>query len=110
MSDFDDRVEAKMLAIMPDMADFDGAKGRLLVDSLRDYCHAAVQLEDVDAAVLETGTTVVNRLGNVVKNPDLTVQHSLRCEKNALLPKLLKYLPDEGDDGSLSDFLNRKDG
>ena len=105
MSGFDERVEEKMRGFAPYVDRLSGARGRLLEDSLRDYCHVAVQLEDVNAAVLETGTTIRNRAGNPVKNPDLTVQHSLRCEKNALLPKLMKYLPDEDSEDALAAFM-----
>lgn len=105
--EFDSRVSEKMEQFVPYLNRMSGARRRLLEDALGDYCRAAVQLEDVDEQVRVTGTTIENRLGTVVKNPELTVQHTLRTEKNALLPRLLKYLPDEEEEGGLAEFNGR---
>lgn len=101
----DERVAEKLEEFAPYMDGLSGARRALVWDSLRDYCHVAVQLEDVDEAVERDGTTVTSPTGHVSKNPDLNVQHSLRTEKNALLPKLIKYLPDDGDEDALEAFM-----
>ena len=103
--EFDERVLSKMEQFVPYLNTMTCARRNLLEDTLRDYCHAAVQLDDINDDIRETGTTIVNVQGNTVKNPDLTTQHSLRCEKNALLPKLLKYLPEETEEDALGSFM-----
>lgn len=104
-NDIEDRVAEKMEHIVPHLDGIEGARRMLLMECVRDWCRVAVQLEDVDAAVDETGTTLVNKQGNVVKNPDLTVQHTLRSDKTNMLVKLMKFLPEDGAEDALAAFM-----
>lgn len=94
LSEFDD-----VLDLMPD-----GGKKRLVADALYDYCRICVQYDDICDAVCEKGTTVKNPSGSLARNPDLMTQHQLLNEKNALLPKLLKALPDCDAKDALASF------
>lgn len=92
---FEDKIEEKMGVFAPYLDEMDdGVKKELLSDCLYDYCRVAVQLDAVNEQILCTGSTILNNKGNVQRNPDLMTQHQLMAEKNALLPKLVKHLPD----------------
>lgn len=58
----------------------------------RDMDGVCVQLDKVRDAVVRDGTTLTAVNGNKVKNPDVTTWHSLINEKNALLPKIIKFI------------------
>lgn len=92
---FDERVTQLMEGYLPFLDEAQGVKYLLMKDALQDYCCVCVQLEDVKAKVLKTGTTIQNVQGNVVKNPDVTTMHQFINEKNALLPKILKHLDND---------------
>lgn len=99
---FEELVQKKMAQVDGVLAMIaDSGRKTLIKDALYDYCRVSVQYDEVCEQVLETGTTIINNKGNVVRNPDLMTQHQLLNEKNALLPKLLKALPD----GEVKDAL-----
>lgn len=104
---FDERVDEKMQEFVPFIDGNEGLQRKLIENVLRDFCRIDVQLDEVNAAVREVGYTIVNKQGNVVRNPDVMTQHQLINEKNALLPKILKYASadtkNQGDE--LMDFL-----
>lgn len=104
---FDEKVEEKMQAFLPFLEENDGLQKLLIVNILRDYCRIDVQLDEVNAAVRETGYNIINKQGNVVRNPDVMTQHQLINEKNALLPKILKYASTDtkAQADELMDFL-----
>ena len=58
------------------------------------HCSKTVQLDQVRESVIKDGTTLTAVNGNKVKNPDVTTMHSLINEKNALLPKIIKFIAD----------------
>lgn len=98
---FEERVNELMEEYLPFLDEAQGVKYLLMKDALQDYCCVCVQLEDVKAKVLKTGTTIENVQGNVVKNPDVSTMHQFINEKNALLPKILKHL--DGEKGEPAD-------
>lgn len=104
---FDEKVEEKMQAFLPYLEGNDGIQRMLIENILRDYCRIDVQLDEVNAQVREVGYNIVNRQGNVVRNPDVMTQHQLINEKNALLPKILKYASADtkAQNDELMDFL-----
>lgn len=106
-SERDARVDARMEAVEPMLASVTGVAGELLRDELRDYFDVCERLIEVRALVDAEGYTIESNRGNVVKNPNVGTMHSMLCEKNGMLPKLLKCLRDEGvgDSDPLMDYL-----
>lgn len=102
---FDSRVNDRMGMFEPLLARATGAVAALMRDACYDYCRICVQLDDVTDKVLETGTTIQNVQGNLVKNPDMTTMHQLANEKNALLPKLLKNFKELDDSEETADVI-----
>lgn len=104
---FDDRVQEKMQEYLPFLEGSDGLQRKLIENILLDYCRIDVQLDEVNAQVREVGYNIVNKQGNVVRNPDVMTQHQLINEKNALLPKILKFASadSKAQTDELMDFL-----
>lgn len=94
MEEFEALVNGKMEPLMQFLDGLEGIKKPLIEDVLRDYCGICVQLDQVREAVVKEGTTLIAVNGNKVKNPDVTTMHSLINEKNALLPKIIKFIAD----------------
>ena len=92
---FEEKVDEKMQAYVPYLQEIEGIKRPLLENTLRDYCHVDVQLDEIKRLVQEEGPTIINKQGNVVRNPNCMTQHQLMNEKNAMLPKILKYVENE---------------
>lgn len=102
LQEFEGKVQAKLSAFDHVMELIpDGGKKMLVGDALRDYCRISVQYDDISDDIIATGTKVMGARGNVICNPDLQSQHRLLNEKNALLAKLIKELPD----GEVKDAL-----
>lgn len=104
---FEEKVDEKMKAFLPYLEGNDGIQKMLIENILRDYCRIDVQLDEVNAQVREVGYNIINKQGNVVRNPDVMTQHQLINEKNALLPKILKYANTDtkAQTDELMDFL-----
>ena len=104
---FDERVEKKMDTLRCYLEGSDGLSRAMIEDILYEYCYIDVQLDEVKANVRETGYTIINKQGNVVRNPDVMTQHQLVNEKNALLPKILKYASNDtkAQSDDLLDFV-----
>lgn len=104
---FEEKVDEKMQAFLPYLEGNDGIQRMLIENILRDYCRIDVQLDEVNAQVREVGYNIINKQGNVVRNPDVMTQHQLINEKNALLPKILKYASTDtkAQTDELMDFL-----
>lgn len=94
MEEFESLVNEKMDDLIPFLEGLEGVKRPLIEDILRDYCGVCVQLDQVRESVIKDGTTLTAVNGNKVKNPDVTTMHSLINEKNALLPKIIKFIAD----------------
>lgn len=92
MDDFEKRVRERMEMFEQYAEGLDGIRKPLVLDAIHDYCRVSVQLDDVQAAVLRDGTTIKAVNGNLVKNPDVTTMHGFINEKNALLPKIIKFV------------------
>lgn len=105
--DYEDRVEERMEQIRPFLVDLSGLQRILCEDILNDICRINVQKEDVEMEVIKTGSTIVNNKGNVVRNPDIMTLHQLINEKNALIPKALKYVPESESKDALAAFVAR---
>ena len=69
-----------------------GVRKPLVDDMIHDYCRVCVQLDEVMDKIRRDGTTITAVNGNEVKNPDVTTMHSLINEKNAMLPKIIKFI------------------
>lgn len=108
-AEFEREVDLLLETYMDFLDGIGGIKRELMQDALRDYCTVSVQFNRIKREVIETGTTIVNKQGNVVKNPDATTMHQFLNEKNALLPKILKHLGDHGTEPAdeLAAFLSR---
>lgn len=91
--DFENKVKEKLDEFEPFLKELDGARYMLIYDSVYDYCRIAVMLDYITDKVRREGMTITNNKGNVQKNPDVTTMHQFANEKNALLPKIMKYLP-----------------
>ncbi len=91
--DFEQKVKEKLDEFEPFLKELDGARYMLIYDSVYDYCRIAVMLDYITDKVRREGMTITNNKGNVQKNPDVTTMHQFANEKNALLPKIMKYLP-----------------
>lgn len=103
---YDERVSEKMEVYDRHIGSMSGAKGIIVRNLLKDYCRIEVQLEDVNRAVETDGFTIINKQGNVVRNPDLMTQHQLINEKNALFSKLVKHLPEDKIDAFAEFAMN----
>ena len=90
---FEEKVQAKLDEFEPFLKELDGARYMIVHDSVYDYCRIAVMLDYITDKVRIEGMTITNNKGNIQKNPDVTTMHSFTTEKNALLPKIMKYLP-----------------
>ena len=91
--DFEQKVKEKLDEFEPFLKELDGARYMLIYDSVYDYCRIAVMLDYITDKVRREGMTITNNKGNVQKNPDVTTMHQFANEENALLPKIMKYLP-----------------
>lgn len=89
---FDEEVDKRMEEFQPYIDKLKGIRKPLVKDAVRDYCRVCVQLDDVQRQVLHDGTTLIAKNGNRVKNPDVTTMHGFINEKNALLPKIIKFM------------------
>lgn len=102
IAEFNEKVSKKLkafdhiIALLPD-----GGKKMVVCDALRDYCRVSVQYDDISDDIIITGTKVMGARGHLICNPDMQTQHRLLNEKNALLSKLIKELPD----GEVKDAL-----
>lgn len=96
--DFEQKVQEKLDEFEPHLKQLDGARYMIVRDSVYDYCRIAVMLDFVTEKVRNEGFTVVNNKGRTERNPDVMTMHQLANEKNALLPKIMKYIP-TGDEG-----------
>ena len=105
---FEEKVTEKMAEFEKALDMMGGARRMLVEDALWDYCCVAVQLDEVRANIVEVGFTVEDSRGKQVRNPDIMTQHQLLNEKNALLPKLLKALPDDAAKDVLAEFIARR--
>lgn len=90
---FEDKVQEKLDDFKPFLEELDGARYMMVQDSVNDYCRIAVMLDFVTDKVRREGFTVVNNKGRTERNPDVMTMHQLVNEKNALLPKIMKWLP-----------------
>lgn len=104
MTEFDERVNEKLTMFDDAIESMNGVQKALVQEIALEYCRVCVQLEDVDADVLEVGTTIYNTLGNVVKNPDVGTQQQLRASKVSIFTKLMKALPEGDAKDALSAF------
>lgn len=108
LEEFEEKVQEKLrqfdhvIELLPD-----GGKRLLVEDALYDYCRVSVQYDDICENIILTGTTVEGARGNVICNPDLQSQHRMLNEKNALLSKLIKELPDGEVKDALAAFAQR---
>ena len=102
---FNERVEEKFHEF-DDVMELikDDGKKILIADVLMEYCHIHVQLQDINEAIIEDGTTVTGSSGQPMRNPDLQTQHALRSEKTTLMGKLIKLLPDGEVKDALASF------
>lgn len=91
--DFEKKVQEKMDEFEPFIKELQGARYMIVHDSVYDYCRIAVMLDYITEKVKREGFTVVNNKGRTERNPDVMTMHQLANEKNALLPKIMKYLP-----------------
>lgn len=91
--DFDAKVQEKLDEFEPHLKELDGARYMIVRDSVYDYCRIAVMLDFITEKVRDEGFTVVNNKGRTERNPDVMTMHQLANEKNALLPKIMKYIP-----------------
>ena len=91
--DFEDKVQEKLDDFEPFLKQLEGARYMMVQDSVNDYCRVSVMLDFVTEKVRREGFTVVNNKGRTERNPDVMTMHQLVNEKNALLPKIMKYLP-----------------
>lgn len=107
-NDFDALVEERMRQFMPYVDQLEGIRKPLVQDAIKDYCRVCVQLDQVQERVLQDGTTIKAVNGNRVKNPDVTTMHGFINEKNALLPKIIKFVSEVeiAPDDELDTFLN----
>ena len=95
--DFESKVQERMEVYKPFL------EKPLVEDTVHDYCRVCVQLDEVQERVLRDGTTIVAVNGNKVKNPDVTTMHGFINEKNAMLPKIIKFMS-EGEAPPEDDF------
>jgi len=93
IADFEEKVQVKLDEFEPHLKELDGARYMIVRDSVYDYCRIAVMLDYITEKVKNEGFTVVNNKGRTERNPDVMTMHQLANEKNALLPKIMKYLP-----------------
>lgn len=89
---FEAAVAERMEAFLPYTSTLQGITKPLIEDMVYDYCRQCVQLDEVQDKVRRDGTTIIAVNGNKVKNPDVTTMHSLINEKNAMLPKIIKFM------------------
>ncbi len=101
--DFEARVEERMQVFLPFLESLQGIRKPLVEDTVHDYCRVCVQLDEVQERVLKDGTTIIAVNGNKVKNPDVTTMHGFINEKNAMLPKIIKFMS-EGEAPPEDDF------
>lgn len=101
--DFEARVEERMQVFLPFLESLQGIRKPLVEDTVHDYCRVCVQLDEVQERVLNDGTTIIAVNGNKVKNPDVTTMHGFINEKNAMLPKIIKFMS-EGEAPAEDDF------
>lgn len=106
--DFDSLVEKRMEQFTKYTENLEGIRKPLVEDAIKDYCRVCVQLDQVQERVLNDGTTIIAVNGNKVKNPDVTTMHGFINEKNALLPKIIKFVSEVeiAPDDELDTFLN----
>lgn len=110
IDNFEEKVLLKMAEFEPHINELDGARYMIVRDSVHDYCRIAVMLDYITDKILREGYTLVNNKGRVERNPDVMTMHQLASEKNALLPKIMKYLPtaDESYVDGLVSFAAKK--
>lgn len=100
---FESKVQERMEVYKPFLENLQGIRKPLVEDTVHDYCRVCVQLDEVQERVLRDGTTIVAVNGNKVKNPDVTTMHGFINEKNAMLPKIIKFMS-EGEAPPEDDF------
>lgn len=104
--EFEERVQARYEKYETCLDSLSGARKMLISNILKDYCRIDVQLDDVNEAIIDTGTTIEDGVhGKVTRNPDIVTQHQFITEKNALLAKLIKYLPESDQEDAIAAFM-----
>lgn len=104
---FSEQVEENMKEYLPYLNALEGSD-RLLAESLvRDLCEIEVEIAEVSAQIRGVGYNIVNKQGNLVRNPDVMTKHQLINEKSALIPKIKKLLNSDAIDKAdeLTEFL-----